>query len=197
MFWRSSSAQPYRAGAFFVVNGVPSTRATAVVSSLWSAVAGCPPMRLFQMSQSVWTVSSRRYGVLPVLSKTLGKARSPVAVSPRKLRSLVKAVFRRAVRFVVCSEKLRSAYVCLGQIFSSTWGPRIPGVWVGGDEGCEFGEVRSSADVGSFVECCHAWGPEDVDPDVFVDGECVVWCRRDRHRDGWRVFCGVWCVVDR
>ena len=51
------------------------------------------------------------------------------------------------------------------------------GVWVGGDEGCEFGEVRSSADVGSFVECCHAWGPEDVDPDVFVDGECVVWCR--------------------
>lgn len=33
------------------------------------------------------------------------------------------------------------------------------GVWVGGDEGCEFGEVRSSADVGSFVECCHAWVP--------------------------------------
>ena len=76
-------------------------------------------------------------------------------------------------------------------------GSADPGVWVGGDEGCEFGEVRSSADVGSFVECCHAWGPEDVDPDVFVDGECVVWCRRDRHRDGWRVFCGVWCVVDR
>ena len=65
MFWRSSSAQPYRAGAFFVVNGVPSTRATAVVSSLWSAGGGVSsdevvpdvPVGVDGVVEAVWGVA--------------------------------------------------------------------------------------------------------------------------------------------